>query len=246
MTEENISNVEEEQVSGVVPDSNETGDDQKTSRYETLAEELTRYRVGLDNGLNDTSLHPPLLRYGYDIPRIRVGEGLWMTAEDWYHKQLQAYEKQLEATVKLEELKKEANDELQRLLSVARLTFKDDINIQAQLHLKGRRSEVFGVWVHETEHFFINCLNTPAVLEGFGRFNVTPEDLQGGRDMLEAVKAANSEQERLKGEAQRATDKRDAALDELRPWMYDFYRIARLAFADDRQQLEKFKIVARS
>jgi hypothetical protein len=169
-----------------------------------------------------------------------------MTSEEWYHKQLQAHEKQLEATVKLEELQEEANEALQRLLSVARVAFKDDVNIQAQLHLKGRRSEVFGIWVHETEHFYMNAMNTPAVLEGFAGFNVTLEDLQGGQDKLEAVKAANSEQERLKGEAQRATEKRDAALNVLRPWMSDFYRIARLAFADDPQQLEKFQIVVKS
>jgi hypothetical protein len=168
-----------------------------------------------------------------------------MTAEEWYHKQLQAYEQQYEATVNLEALMKEANQELQRLLSVARVAFKDSVNIQTQLHLKGRRSEVFGVWVHETEHFFKNCLNTPVILEGFAKFNVAAEDFQRGQEKVEAVKVANSTQERLKGEAQRATEKRDAALNELRPWMNDFYRIARLAFADDRQQLEKFKIVAR-
>jgi hypothetical protein len=247
MSEENTSNVQEVTSGEVVPVTSEENDqNQTTKKYETLAEELTRYRVVLDNAQNDTSLHPPLASYGYDLPRLQVGDGLWKTAEEWFHKQQQTYEKQYEATVNLEKLFDEANQELQRLLGVARVAFKGDVNIQAQLHLNGRRSEVFGIWVHETEHFFINSLNTPAILEGFVNFNVSAEDLQRGQEKVEAVKAANSHQEKMKGEAQRSTEMRDTALEELRAWMYDFFKIARIAFADDRQQLEKFKILARS
>ena len=53
-------------------------------------------------------------------------------------------------------------------------------------------------------------------------------------------------QEKEKGEAQQATDDRDEAIDALDAYMSDFREIARVAFAGQPQQLEKFTITAPS
>ena len=46
-----------------------------------------------------------------------------------------------------------------------------------------------------------------------------------------------------KGDVQTATQKRDAALDELQDWLSDFLGIARIALEDDPQLLRNSAIV---
>ena len=59
---------------------------------------------------------------------------------------------------------------------------------------------------------------------------------------MEAVESAEAGQEREKSEAQQATEHRDVAMDALDEWMSDFISIARVAFEDDPQQLEKLHV----
>ncbi|MEL6606343.1 MAG: hypothetical protein AAFP20_24355 [Cyanobacteria bacterium J06614_10] len=50
----------------------------------------------------------------------------------------------------------------------------------------------------------------------------------------------------LLSEAQAATQKRDAALDELQDWLSDFLAIAKIALEDDPQKLESLGVFVRS
>jgi hypothetical protein len=53
------------------------------------------------------------------------------------------------------------------------------------------------------------------------------------------VVAANAAQDRERGEAQEATQVRDAKMDELDQWTADYKAIAQVALSDSPQQLEQ-------
>lgn len=56
----------------------------------------------------------------------------------------------------------------------------------------------------------------------------------------------NLQQKNETGEAQAATQARDKKLDELAKWVSDLRAVAKVALADDPQQLEKLGILART
>jgi len=220
----------------------ETGEKDK-SYYKTMESRLKTNRVTVGLCIEDTALHGPLAVYGYDQPRILVGDGKVTLAEKTYHDQKRAYEDQINATTAFNEAWKEADDFYMRVRKVAKVAFKADNKIQEQLHLSDPHARAFEKWLPETIHFYENALNSPKILEGFAVFNITAETLQQGLDLVGNTREKDKIQEKLKAEAQKATKDRDAAFDDMDGWIADFLNIARIAFADDSQQLEKFGIV---
>ena len=53
-------------------------------------------------------------------------------------------------------------------------------------------------------------------------------------------------QEKEKGQAQAATQKRDAALDDLQDWLSDYLAIAKVALEDNPQLLEGLGVLQRA
>ena len=61
---------------------------------------------------------------------------------------------------------------------------------------------------------------------------------------MQQVAEANAKQEKEKGEAQEATKKCDAALDELDQWISDFKVLALIALKEISQWIEKLELAA--
>jgi hypothetical protein len=219
--------------------------EKRSYRYETIAEELNKFRVALDNSLTDASLQGPMAAYGYTIDRIQENRTLLTTIKSLSEAQLRGYGLQYEATIFVNRLRERANQEYVRLLKIARVAFKNTPGVSVQLILSRRRAKSLGDWIQQANLFFDNSLGNPEILAGFSTFNITADVLQAAKVMVEEVKTAETRQEDLKGESQRATDLRDKTFEELKVWMSGYVQIARIAFSNDRQQLEKLGVVAR-
>ena len=100
--------------------------------------------------------------------------------------------------------------------------------------------------VAQAKRFYANALGNADTLAGLARFGITQEQLEAAQASLDEVEVASAAKQREMGEAQKATQTRDAAVDALEDWMSDFIAIARIAFEEDAQQLEKLGIVVRS
>ena len=98
----------------------------------------------------------------------------------------------------------------------------------------------------QSTQFYKNALASKAILKDLAEFGITEQKLKAGLKEVEAIEAANLAQEKEKGEAQAATQKRDAALDELQDWLSDYLAIAKIALEEEPQLLEGLGVLQRS
>ena len=213
--------------------------------YEPLAKRLTRAQIALDNSQSDPILQEMMAAYGYDAARLQEGRTLLEAARNAQAACAAEYGDQYAATDELSEALEEAQQTYMRHLQVARIAFSDDREVRRALELDGRRKQTLGGWLKQARLFYKNALVDAEAQAALEQFGVTREDLLNTQAKVEAVETANAAQEREKGEAQKATEKRDLAVDALDAWMSDFRAIARIAFEEDPQQLEKLTITAR-
>lgn len=211
-----------------------------------IDDQLNAARVALDNAETDADLQAGLAAYGYDAAALADGRARLDAAQAAQDDVSREYGEQYEATDALAQTREAAEAVYGPHLALARVAFRADRDARTALALGGRRRATTAGWIEQAEQFYANAIGDADVEAGLGRFNVTPADLEAGRDAVAAVAAANAEQEREKGEAQKATETRDEALDALQDWMVDFRDVARVAFRDDPQQLEKLGLLARS
>lgn len=208
--------------------------------------QLDDARVATENAQADADLQAGLAARGYEAAQIAEGAALYEAAQDAQDTYAREYAEQYEATDDLAKAQTAANAVYPAHVELARIAFKRDRAAYQALALDGRRRRATAGWLRQAQQFYTNALADDALQEGLARFKVTPEELAGGRDLVAAVATADSVQEKEKGEAQKAREDRDKALDALDDWMDDFRDVARVAFRDDRQQLEKLGILARS
>jgi hypothetical protein len=207
---------------------------------------LTAARIAIDNALLDTTLHPALARYGFDLKKLQHGKQLYQLAADLRRHQRTGYGSQAGATDTLAELNRHIRTKYMRLVKVARIALKDHRIYLMTLDLHMARKQSLAGWIAQAEHFYGNALDTPAIMWRLAEFGITDSTLRTGQQELEKVKSAQLAQAKGRGMAQKATQDRNHALAELDEWYRDFAKIARIAFADEPQQLEKLGIAARS
>lgn len=214
--------------------------------YQSIPERLNEAETALHNAQTDPTLRDALADLGYDEATLEEGKSLLEAAQEAQQTMTAEYSEQYDATETLQEVHERANDTYMRFVKIARVALKNQPGATEALKLSGRRKRTLTGWLEQARTFYDNALGDDDVLEALGEYNVTSEDLQEGRAQVQAVAEANSVQEQEKGDAQDATEARDAAVDALDEWMSDFFSIARVALDDQPQQLEKLGIVVPS
>ena len=125
-------------------------------------------------------------------------------------------------------------------LKLARLVFKNSTHAQGALLLSGSRKLTISGWIEQATVFYKNLLEDPALIAAMTAYNYDGIKLQAEADLVQVVVDANAVQEREKGQAQEATELRDAKMDELDEWVADYKVIVQIAFDDAPQKIEQF------
>jgi len=129
-------------------------------------------------------------------------------------------------------------------LNIARFAFRKDAYMQDQLELKGLRKKDWAGWLAQVISFYTRVeAKGLAVMK---RNGAPAEEIVQGKAMAEALMAAYQNKKSNAGDAQSATQKRDAVLRALDRWVSDFKKIAQVALQDDPQLLEVLGIMVPS
>ena len=129
-----------------------------------------------------------------------------------------------------------------KFVKIARVAYKNNTGIATQLGINGNRKESFSGWLLDANQSYSNTLGNDSILKPLAEYGITPAKLESGKAEVQALAAANLAQEKEKGEAQEATQQRDAAIDALSDWISDLVAIAKIALEPEAQLLESLGI----
>jgi hypothetical protein len=211
----------------------------KTKTEEILLE----VRTALGNAVDDRSISNKLTAFGYTAERIAEGQAL---LDAFQEKTLDAVREQGQETVAVSELKEKfsaANKLYMQDLKLARIAIKNNHGLLEQLEANGRRKKNLAGWIQQAKSFYANLDRSGEGMTAMGRFNFTGDTLQTNQAIILELDKKYQDRIREKGEAQETTQLKNEALDTLLDWFSDFRGVARIAFADEPQALEKLGIV---
>ena len=196
----------------------------------------------LTNAQEHAEISAALDAFGYDAAALAEGQALLDAARGLHDAQIKEYGEQHAATQAFVEAAKAADKVYAAHRRLAKIAFKSDAQRKTDLHLNERKPEAFNPWYEQARHFYLALLADTAAQTQLARYKVTPEAIQAAQTQVEQVFALKNAQEREKGEAQEATQQRDAAIAALDDWLGDFRVVARIALEDTPQLLEALKL----
>lgn len=211
-----------------------------------IAEFLLGAQVIIENSLTDPVVKEALAAYGYSGETLAAGKTLFEEAMALQNTQKKEYGDQVAATSELNDIWETADQQYMKTLKIARVAFQDHPKADKAVVLFGRRKESLSGWLAQAQTFYANILKDNDLMNALSLYGYTTEKLQQESDLLSQITVKNQQQKKEMGEAQASTQARDEKIDELAKWISNLRAVAKVALADDPQQLEKLGILART
>ncbi len=205
-----------------------------------LDAKLQTYRSSLSNALNYPALKKPLATFSYDRAKLLKGEKLLTNVLALQSTKDDTYGAQKAATDTFNSERETVRKQFGEHRQLAKLAFKGQRDVEAQLQLNTRVKTTFKGWVSQATAFYEKISQHS---DGMIRYGVTEAALQANQAKLSTLIALADQQTQRRAEAQDNTEQRNKAMKELDEWMRDFYQVAKIALKDNPQLLETLGIV---
>lgn len=154
------------------------------------------------------------------------------------------YAIQIKTTAEIEEKREDINDEYKWYLSFAKVLFSEDTEAIKDLELTWARKVNFNEWIDQVWWFYTAILKNETYIAKFATINITKETLEASSAEVEALRLLKTEQAKMMAEAQKATETKDIALENLNEKYSELIKLAKIFFKDD-QELEALGILVR-
>ena len=203
---------------------------------------FTEAATVLANSQEHSEIAAALDAFGYDAIVLQEGQALLDTARNLYDAQIKEYGEQHAATQAFVEASRQADKAYAAHRRLAKIAFKNDVQRKTDLHLNDRKPQAFKPWYEQARHFYTALLADTEAQTQLARYKITLEALQEAQAQVEQTLNLNNVQEQEKGEAQEATQQRNASIEALDEWLSDFRVVARIALEDTPQLLEALNL----
>lgn len=197
--------------------------------------EINAARNLVENTLKHPALQKKMADFYYDRKKMLEGRTLYQHLEMLQLAKQDKYGSQYASTDVFHKDLASAKNLYKRHLKMARLIFEDQRGTAETLQIRGKRKTDLDGWLGQA-HSFYSRIGT--YMEEVTRYNMTEEEFTQAGAMVEALYTTRQQQLQSKGEAQDATEKRNAARRALNQWISRFKKTARIALQDDPQLLE--------
>lgn len=206
----------------------------------TISAELAMARIAIENCLQHAKIQKKLAAYNYDHKRMLEGKTLCEEVLMLQSVKQDKYGQQFANTDEIKRQLQEVKMRYRQHCKRAKLAFENQRGTLEQLQLMGnRKTDTIGL----LEQMYTFYSKIELFMEEINKYNVSVEELAQTRAMVEALFAARQQQLQSKGEAQNATQKRDEKRRQLKRWIAQFKKTARIALHDEPQLLEIIGIV---
>lgn len=212
----------------------------------SIAQRLLEAEVAINNTLGNAAILDAVAAFGYDQAKLQAAYTLHQEALALNETQAREYGEQYEATQAVQQAWDEAGRAYSAALKIARIAFRNNQAARNALGLSGVRKQSLSGWLDQARRFYNNLLRSPDFIAAMTPYSYDQTKLEAEAAMVQTVATASEAQDKERGEAQEATQVRDAKLDELDQWLADYKAIAHIALADSPQQLEQLGWVVAS
>lgn len=210
--------------------------------YQSINDRLNSYKVTLTNA-KLPALQPILSRRGYSIPVIDAALVQLAQVQQLNETQKTEYGEAYHATRVFNEHRNLLHDDYIEHVEVSRVVFKRDIEAQTALGLIGRRRKTQSEYIMQGLQFYRNAQSKEAFKTALAAKGISGTDLEQGQLAFEQLQQYMAAQQKENGEAQKATNDRDEALDAFEDWMSDFRKTARASLRRFPQLMEQLGMI---
>lgn len=213
---------------------------QKKYQYANIDERIQQMKLAFSNAKLPNIL-PQLQTLGYTEEKFNGYLAKVSELETLTQNQKKEYAEQYAETQKIEQKRKEINEVYIRHLSFCRILFKGDTLAAKALEFAGERKYAYASWFQQVSNFYGQLLANSEFLAKVSTINIKETDLKAQQTALTELTSLKENQKKEAGEAQKATELRDQALDNLYPIYTELVAYAKILFQDD-QTLEMLGI----
>ncbi|MGQ8336672.1 hypothetical protein ACUNWD_08985 [Sunxiuqinia sp. A32] len=210
-----------------------------------LAEILEDCRVTVQNAQADNDIKLALAPFGYTDEELQGGETLYQDTLALFAAQSKEQQDVREINDSFFELREQAENEYTRICKLARVAFRQNTALQ-DLIPSVLTYTPFDDWKLSAYKMYDNLKKNNKATALLTRYGVTEEVLQACMDELDALEQLKSQRSIEEGEAQQATQDRNAKMEELKDYCRDLIAISKIALSDKPQLLEKLGVLVRA
>lgn len=212
------------------------------SMTQNESEKLLQMNVLLGN-LEKEEVKTALALFGYTEARLNEGRVLYYEALASLEKQKAAKAAQCQSTRILTEAIANGKRIYSNHIKIARRALAGSIDSVKDLAVYGSIPRRFDMWLKNARNFYTTAGNSPTILASMSTFGMTLAQIQAGMSMIAELEGLYTIQCNNKGLYQVSTLEKKEKMDNMSRWYWDCIQMARIAFQDSPQNLERFNIV---
>ena len=223
--------------------SPKAGKSASRNKYVSAEELIAKMKIAFTNA-KDPDLLSELETVGITDAMLDANLAEITNLENLSQIQKREYGEQYAETDRFNLKKAEIDALFTRHRNLAKIAFKGDRQANTTLGIDAGRKQAFAAWFQQVSNFYAQILANPDFKTKAETVNIKETDILAMRTSLEEISEVKNSQKKETGEAQKATDIRDSAIDVLYPKYTQLIAFAKVLFPDD-QTLEKLGIIVK-
>lgn len=208
-----------------------------------MEEWISRMKIAFSNA-KQPDIFAQLQNLGYTEEKLNGYIAKVTELEALSQSQKKEYAEQYAETEKLNTKRTEIDEIYRRHLAFCKILFKGNTQANALLDLSAGRKNAYGAWFQQVSNFYAQLLANAEFLAKVKTINIAETDLTAQQTALTELTKLKENQKKETSEAQKATEKRDVAFDEIYASYTELIAYAKVLFEND-QILEQLGTVVK-
>ena len=212
-------------------------------KYDNMADTVVKMKMAFTNAQLPTVL-PSLIPVGYTAESLQADYAEVEALEVLMQKQRTETQEQLIESTRFEDSRKAIHQIYVKDRGLCRILFKNDVQAQVELDLRGNVSQAYGNWLKEVKGFYTRINNSERLKTEVAKISMKPADLEAQLNAIVALEAIKNNQKKETAEAQAATEARDLKFDEMYAKYATLVKYSKILLGND-QAIEALGIVVK-